>query len=195
MLKADSGKESDYLHRGEDPHMERPDMRKGMILTAIIILLGPLALFALPSTVTFNIASTVALINQIQIKGANEDNSAYGSSFTFNFDELTQVDNRYIADLKYTTNSRTGVTLGIVGSELKSTENNVIPYTLTLGASTTIKVGYAEDNNPEGTIPTPSQFTQLTTTTAEVHLTIPGSVSDYPAGAYTGTITFTLGAK
>lgn len=171
-------------------------MRKGMILTAIIILLGPLALSALPSSITFNITSTVALINQIQIKGANEDDSTYGSSFTFNFDELTQVDNRYIADLKYTTNSRTGVTLGIIGSELKSTENNVIPYTLTLGASTTIKVGYDdEDNNPEGTIPTPSQFTQLTTTTAPVHLTIPGSVSDYPAGSYTGTITFTLGAK
>ncbi len=169
-------------------------MRKGFILIVIILLSGSLALFADPSTITFNVTSNVALINQIQIGGAAEG-STYGSSFTFNFDELTQVDNHYIADLKYTTNSRTGVNLGISGDELKSTENNVIPYTLTLGASTTIKVGYAEDNNPEGTIPTPSQFTQLTTTTAEVHLTIPGSVSDYPAGAYTGTITFTLGAK
>jgi spore coat protein U-like protein len=89
------------------------------------------------------------------------------------------------------------VNLGISGDELKSTENHVIPYTLYLGEAKTtmIKQGYPSGNQPSDTFPTPSQLTQLYTTTAPVYLTIPGSVSDYPAGAYTGTITFTLGAK
>ena len=170
-------------------------MRKGFILIVIILLSGSLALFADPSTITFNVTSNVALINQIQIGGAAEG-STYGSSFTFNFDELTQVDNHYIADLKYTTNSRTGVTLGISGDELKSTENHVIPYTLYLGEAKTTMIKQGILRQPTlGYVPDPSQLTQLYTTTAPVYLTIPGSVSDYPAGAYTGTITFTLGAK
>jgi len=196
MLKADSGKESDYLHRGEDPHMERPDMRKGMILTAIIILLGPLALFALPSTVTFKVTTNIALINQIQIKGVAEG-STYGSSFTFNFSELSEVNYLHIAYLNYTTNVGTGVNLGIIGGELTNDEGNVIPYTLVLGESEPIKVGYEYPtvNNPSTTIPTPSPLAHLYTTTAPVYLTIPGNVKNYPAGSYTGTITFTLKTK
>lgn len=173
-------------------------MRKGFILIVIIFLSGSLALFADPSTITFNVTSNVALINQIAIKGVDE-NAIYGQSLTFNLDELTTVTNLHIADLKYTTNARTGVNLGIVGEELESNEGHYIPYTLTLGdvetTTATIKLGYPSGNKPSDKILTPSPLTQLHTTIAEVYLTIPGNVRNYPAGSYTGTITFTLGAK
>ncbi|MFA7560113.1 MAG: hypothetical protein WCY61_05240, partial [Sphaerochaeta sp.] len=104
----------------------------------------------------------------------------------------------HVADLKYTTNLSSGVNLGISGQELISASGNIIPYTLSMGVNkdTVIKIGYGgEDNQSTGVINTPSPITQLYSTVKPIFLTVLGDPTQYPAGAYSGTITFTLGAN
>jgi len=171
------------------------------LLTIALALTGVFA--ATTETATLKLETDIAPVNQIMLIAVEHVSEAVVSGVAYTLPaEFSSISLLHIADLQFTTNNAKQVTVSMSGTEFKSGENNVIPYTLTYdkdGADASITPVDAGGflSGHEANLYQADSAESLMTIRKDLSLTIgDGSTSyaNYPAGSYEATITFTIAA-
>ncbi len=175
---------------------------KKFLATLLIIALALTGVFA-ATEATLTLETDIASVNLIKLYAVGNDSQEVASGVAYTLPaEFSTISLSQIADLEFTTNNAKQVTVSMSGTEFKSTENNVIPYTLTYdkdGADASITPVDAGGflSGHEANLYQADSAESLMTIRKDLSLTIgDGSTSyaNYPAGSYEATITFTIAA-
>ena len=175
---------------------------KKFLATLLIIALALTGVFA-ATEATLTLETDIASVNLIKLYAVGNDSQEVASGVAYTLPaEFSTISLSQIADLEFTTNNAKQVTVSMSGTEFKSTENNVIPYTLTYdkdGVDKTITPvdGQSGLSGHETVLYQANSVESLMTIRKDLSLTIgDGSTSyaNYPAGSYEATITFTIAA-
>lgn len=176
---------------------------KKFLATLLIFALALTGVFAAVDTATLTLETDIAPVNQIRLVALQDGSTTIDQSGLYTIPaEFSLISLLSIANLEFITNNAGQVTVSMSGTEFKSTENNVIPYTLTYdkdGNSKTITPdgGQADQAPNAATLFSAPSVASLMTVTKDLSLTIGDgttSYADYPAGSYEATITFTIAA-